>query len=232
MKNNALDILQAPTPPSAIKYLPKNIDTNDKTALALPYINARFVQQRLDEAFGPLGWQTDVKEIRGFVCVGIGIQAENGAWIWRWDTGQEDQNEASGEADAEGAEEDDSRGGAKAIFSRGLKRCGVQLGIGRDIYDMPKRRRKISLSNRGKWSGWAEDVTGDARPQSTNGGAKPAPARVAAKHESVVFADFAREKGASQDQIAASIAAHTVVGKTDWTAARADLAKALDDAPF
>jgi hypothetical protein len=147
-------ILQQPTPPDEVHYLPKNVNKEEKTALAVPYIDARFIHQRLDDACGPFGWQSDVKDIRGFVCVGIGIlNPDNGTWVWRWDTGQEAQTEA-----AEEGEEGEDVGGAKAIVSRGAKRAGVQFGIGRDVYDIPKVRCNIRINSKGGAGGWDEDV--------------------------------------------------------------------------
>lgn len=245
MNEHALDKLAAPTPASAIKYLPKSIDRgNPPTAIAIPYVSARFVQTRLDEAFGPLGWQTDVKDIRGFVCVGIGVRGEDGHWIWRWDTGQEDQTEASGdEADEAEGEDDIGRGGAKAIISRGLKRCGVQFGIARDIYDYPKRRYKVTLAN-GKFRGWAEEVNPTSRqPAGKNGSPKAeaqdqppdAPRHADEPHvdESLVFSKFAKDNHATTEQIAKAIKEATPEGgKTDWPAARRALGKAIDTVPF
>jgi len=91
-------ILNEPTPPARIRFVPQAISKEEKTALAVPYFDARFTMERLDAACGTFGWQSDVKEISGVFCVGIGIlNPENGAWSWKWDTGQE-EDEADEEA--------------------------------------------------------------------------------------------------------------------------------------
>ena len=234
-------ILQAPTPLTEIRYLPKHVDQTDKTAMALPYFDARFTHARLDAACGPFGWQSDVKDIRGFVCVGIAIlNPENATWVWRWDTGQEDQNEATGEADEDGDDEVKDVGGAKAIVSRGIKRAGVQFGIGRDIYDLPKVRCKVRLNNKGKAAGWDEDVASVIALRRQPQQRVPQPPATSASPEvsaattegtpqnggsnrllaSNTFGEHAQKSGATREQIATAIAqARGADGKTDWTAA-------------
>ena len=143
-----VDIVKAlalPTPPLKIKFLPKSVFSKLEgvvtkyRALALPFIDARYVQERLDEIAGPLGWQSKVEYFGGFVCVGIGIRnPDNGEWVWKWDTGQD---EASNQAPAENGDggEDDRSDYGRSVVSQGLKRAAYQWNIGRDLYKLPKR---------------------------------------------------------------------------------------------
>jgi hypothetical protein len=99
---------------------------------ALSYADARFTMQRLDEVMGPFGWQTEVREVSGIVCVGIGIKVpRSGAWVWKWDTGMDPEAETS--------EASDDPNAYKGVVSGGLKRAGVQWGIARDLYSIPKK---------------------------------------------------------------------------------------------
>lgn len=136
--------LALPTPPDKIKFLPRSIfgkaegDGVKWRALALPFIDARYVQERLDEIAGPLGWQSKVEYFGGFICVGIAIRdPDTGEWVWKWDTGQD---EASNQAPSENGDDDDDMSGyGKSVVSQGLKRAAYLWNIGRDLYALPKR---------------------------------------------------------------------------------------------
>jgi hypothetical protein len=164
--------LKQRTPDKEVGYLPQALhkDSQPPTALALPYVDARYVQQTLDDACGPLGWQSKVEAIGGFLVVGIGIRnPQTGEWVWKWDTGQEEPSDILDSED-----ESDHSAGAKGVISRGFKRTGVQWGIGRDIYDLPKRRRPIKLVN-GKFAGWAQDAPAGQTTTTTTTQTGPAP---------------------------------------------------------
>jgi hypothetical protein len=148
-------VLTAKTPGDEIRYLPQSLDKENRTALALAYIDARFVQDRLDLACGPLGWQTKVEEIGGFLCVGIGIiNPADGEWVWKWDTGADEPTE---KADFDDEADGGVSVGGKSIVSRGFKRAAVQWGIGRDLYDIRPRRRQCRINARGKFGGWEQE---------------------------------------------------------------------------
>lgn len=153
--------LKEHTPPREVKYLPQGLDRENRTALALPYVDARYVEDSLDAICGPLGWTSEVEEIGGFLCVGIGIRnPENPIdWVYKWDTGQD---EPTDETDYEDKSDAVTVAG-KSLVSRGLKRAGVQWGIARDLYDIPKRRRPIRLSASGKFAGWEERPDGNGK---------------------------------------------------------------------
>jgi hypothetical protein len=147
-----LEVLQAPTPPDDIKFLPKSVFVTNETrgegtALAIPHIDARFTQSRLDEACGPFEWQSEARECAGYLCVGIGIRnPETGEWLWKWDSGDEGKG--------------DGKFGAKDKISGGLKRTGYLWGVGRDVYDYPTRRLRCKLKKeKGDWKfrGWIDN---------------------------------------------------------------------------
>lgn len=110
----------------------------DKTkAICSAYIDARDVMNTLDK-YCHCGWQSDVKELAGFIFYGIGITIptehnEKGevSWSetqWRWDTGSRiEDNEKDNMYDQAG----------KSAASDALKRAAVQWGVGRFLYDLP-----------------------------------------------------------------------------------------------
>lgn len=152
-----LKALQAPTPPDDIKFLPKSIkqvDGHNGTALAIPHIDARFTQSRLDEACGPFNWQSEARECSGFLCVGIGIRnPETSEWLWKWDSGDEGKG--------------DGKYGAKDKISGGLKRAGYLWGVGRDVYAYPTRRLKCKIyignDKKPKFRYWTENPLEEKR---------------------------------------------------------------------
>jgi hypothetical protein len=86
------------------------------------------------------GWQTDVKELAGFIFYGIGInipvEAEGAMGkyqydiqtLWRWDTGARIENNPTDNMFEQAG---------KSAASDALKRAAVQWGIGRFLYDLP-----------------------------------------------------------------------------------------------
>lgn len=110
----------------------------DKTkAICSAYIDARDVMNTLDK-YCEHGWQTDVKELAGFIFYGIGIEVPEltsegkisgfSTTLWRWDTGARiEDNEKDNMYEQAG----------KSAASDALKRAAVQWGVGRFLYDLP-----------------------------------------------------------------------------------------------
>jgi hypothetical protein len=98
----------------------------DKRALALPYIDARTVMDRLDDVLGLAGWQDEYEfpgDSSALCKLSIRI---NGEWITREDVGSE----------SEQPDEGDRR---KASVSDALKRAAVKFSVGRYLYALPKQ---------------------------------------------------------------------------------------------
>lgn len=111
--------LAAPFDPCEIKFKPQTISGN--RALAVPYVDARVVMDRLDDVLGVLGWQDSYEVMAdGAVVCRLQVRA-GGEWITKTDVGGE----------SEQPDEGDRR---KAAFSDSLKRAAVKLGIGRYLY--------------------------------------------------------------------------------------------------
>ena len=101
--------------------------TGDKSkGMALAYIDARAVMERLDAVCHPSGWQCRYPHANGKTVCEIGIcvaPAHNGAepiWIWKADGAGDTDHEAE-----------------KGALSDAFKRAAVRWGIGRYLYDLP-----------------------------------------------------------------------------------------------
>jgi len=138
-----LEKLSAPFPPQAIHWRAQTL-TRDKTkALALAYLDARDVMDRLDAAVGPANWTDYYDEsASGRVLCKLSIQID-GQWITKSD--------GAGNTAVEG-----EKGGISDAF----KRAAVKWGIGRYLYDLGNVWAPCELYN-DKWSAWkpeAQDI--------------------------------------------------------------------------
>lgn len=110
-------------------------------AFVLAYVTNRAIMDRLDEVFGIAGWKNEFKQApEGGVLCGISFKHE-GEWVTKWDG-------------AENTNIDAVKGG----LSSSMKRCGVQLGIGRYLYNLTEnfaiitQDRKLGKYQKGKGS--------------------------------------------------------------------------------
>jgi hypothetical protein len=130
------DKLAEPFPPDAISWRVGST-TQDKTkGLALAYLDARDVMDRLDLVCGPGGWQNRYSHVGGVTVCEIGIRVGSETlqadakghpvflvperWIWK--------------ADGAGATDVEAEKGA---LSDAFKRAAVRFGIGRYLYSLP-----------------------------------------------------------------------------------------------
>lgn len=114
--------LQAPFPAHLVGWKPQSYTKDRSRALLLAYVDARAVQDRLD-AICPDGWSFEIE-----VVPGTGTPTVKGRLTVLGVT-REDIGEAT----------DGEYGTLKAASSDALKRCAVQFGIGRYLYDLPKQ---------------------------------------------------------------------------------------------
>jgi hypothetical protein len=114
---------------------------NDKPwAMWLAYIDARACQERLDEVFGPLGWQTryDIVPYDGNkfgVLCHIGVKSEGGEWVWKCNGAPLTDIESF-------------KGGISDAFRRV---CAGELGIGRYLYDFTETFTSGSITEVAGW---------------------------------------------------------------------------------
>lgn len=87
--------------------------------IALAYIDARNVMERLDAVVGPFCWDTQLTEVAGTCACSLTLTI-NGAQITRTDT--------AGQTDIEGE---------KGAASGALRRAAAQFGVGRYLYMLP-----------------------------------------------------------------------------------------------
>ena len=122
---NIFDDLAAPFPKEKIHWRAQSIKKDGTAAMALAYLDARDVMDRLDAVCGPQGWQAEHYDCGGgkMACK-IGIHSrivdDEPQWVWKSDGAGETQIEAE-----------------KGAFSGALKRAGVMWGIGRYLYSLP-----------------------------------------------------------------------------------------------
>jgi hypothetical protein len=111
--------LAAPFPLGEVKFKPGKV-SGDR-AMALAYVDARAIQDRLDEVVGSCGWQDSYECLPdGSVICKLQLRLD-GEWLAKMDVG----------APSEQPDEGDRR---KAAFSDALKRAAVKFGIGRYLY--------------------------------------------------------------------------------------------------
>jgi hypothetical protein len=100
--------------------------TSNNKAMALAYIDARAVMDRLDDVVGMYNWRcTHQRLSNDQVACKLAVRI-NGEWIEKEDVGSESQQPSEGDK-------------TKAAFSDSLKRAAVLFGIGRYLYRLPQQ---------------------------------------------------------------------------------------------
>lgn len=149
-----LKLLFAEFPREAISWRAQSMTKDGTKAMALAYIDARDVMDRLDDVCGSENWQ-DRYEFHGSrtVCY-LSIRVD-GEWITKAD--------GAGDSDVEAE---------KGAISDALKRAAVKWGIGRYLYSIvtPWVPCETYESNGKKhWKGWTVDpwslVRGSSAPK-------------------------------------------------------------------
>src|SRR5215210_7006339 len=116
--------LAAPFEPKDVKYKPQMVKNN--RALAMAYIDARLIQDRLDEVLGVENWEDGYKILPdGSVMCRLRCKFGD-RWISKTDVGSPSEQPDGGDR-------------LKAAFSDALKRAAVKFGIGRYLYRLPQQ---------------------------------------------------------------------------------------------
>jgi hypothetical protein len=114
--------LATPFEPREVKYKPQMVKNN--RCLAMAYIDARLIQDRLDEVLGVENWE-DAYRILPDGSVMCRLRCKLGdRWITKTDVGSPSEQPDGGDR-------------LKAAFSDALKRAAVKFGIGRYLYRLP-----------------------------------------------------------------------------------------------
>lgn len=115
--------LAEPFKASEIEWRIQGVDQSRMRGMAVPYIDSRAIQRRLDDAVGSFGWRNEFKqwhENSQLCCISILHTDENGDKEWhdKWDGAENSKIEA-----------------VKGGLSDSFKRAAVLWGIGRYLYD-------------------------------------------------------------------------------------------------
>lgn len=136
-----------PFPKEQITWRAQSVTKDGKSAMALAYIDARDVMNRLDEVCGIDGWQCKYSHANSKTICDIGISlnpyAEKPVWIWKAD--------GAGDTDIEAE---------KGAISDAFKRAAVKWGVGRYLYDLPcpwVPCESYKVGDRYKWSKFTDD---------------------------------------------------------------------------
>lgn len=167
------DELAAPFPKESIHWRAQSLTKDGSKAMALAYLDARDVMERLDAVCGPDGWQTEHYDCGGKMGCKIGVRSPyvsinpetkelSYQWVWKSDGAGETQVEAD-----------------KGAFSGAFKRAGVMWGIGRYLYDMPTIWVPCESYQKGDkyyWKKWTVDpwsrvpvIKGGVNPNDESG---------------------------------------------------------------
>jgi len=115
--------------------------TNQYGSNCVAYIDARYVQDLLDDVCGAEYWQVRYEEHKGNLFASIGINVSKGdgidvpeQWVWKSDCGTESQVEKQ-----------------KGEASDAFKRAAVMWGIGRFLYSLGIIKIKEVVEKNGKF---------------------------------------------------------------------------------
>tara|TARA_R100001530_G_scaffold44863_3_gene33958 strand:+ start:6940 stop:7695 length:756 start_codon:yes stop_codon:yes gene_type:complete len=161
-----LEQLKKPTAKSEIKYRVGSVYDKDRgKATVLSYVDARYVQDTLDNLIGPEFWENRFYEAKGALFCEITINID-GVKISKSDCGTEsDIAPAKGEA------------------SDAFKRAAVMFGIGRDLYSAETMFADLEK----KGSKWVlpRDWKPNNKVANTTPVSPPAPTKVNLKDQEV-----------------------------------------------
>jgi hypothetical protein len=167
--------LAAPFPVDEVQFKPQVVKGN--RALAIAYIDARAVMDRLDAVVGVHNWQ-DRYQLLPDSSVQCRLRVRiHGEWVAKADVGSPSDQPDGGDR-------------LKAAFSDALKRAAVKFGIGRYLYGLPPTwtdydPTKRQFSSRPLLPEWALPRTAS----SLNGNGKKLPANGTELHRRLMEAD-------------------------------------------
>lgn len=135
-------LLKRPFPAERVHWRIGSTNQDKTRGIALAYIDARDVMDRLDTVVGPVNWQDRYAwSDNGKLCCEIGIffsyiaehpaNATASGWVWKSNGAGDTQFEAD-----------------KGAFSDAYKRAAVMWGIGRYLYALPNEWVPIKQAGR------------------------------------------------------------------------------------
>lgn len=124
-----LKALSAPFPPHSIHWR-IGAKGKDNTAIALSYLDARDVMDRLDDVCGPENWQCKYSHAAQKTVCELAVKVD-GEWVTKAN--------GAGDSDIEGE---------KGALSDAFKRAAVLWGIGRYLYSLKSPWVKLTQNGR------------------------------------------------------------------------------------
>ena len=186
--SNQLDLfseLSKPFPSNDIEWRVQRsgVKNGRVWAMVIPYVTNRAIQSRLDSVFGVMGWKNEYKEISGGFMCGISIRCpDSKEWVTKWDGAEHTKIES-----------------IKGGISGAMKRCAVQWGIGRYLYNLEacfadcftgregKNRAEAKGQNGHKtYFTWNPPKLPDFALPDNEKGQKPEPRNIPANHQAPV----------------------------------------------
>lgn len=120
MIDTVFDKLSEPFPPDKVSWRIGSTNADKTKGLALAYVDARDIMDRLDLVCGPAGWQRRHPHVGGTTTCEIDIWIEERGWVTKSDGAGDTQVEAE-----------------KGSLSDSFKRAAVNWGVARYLYALP-----------------------------------------------------------------------------------------------
>ena len=136
MNKNDLKIFDEPFAEKDVEWRVGNVSNNQKISCkVLCYLTNRAIMNRLDKVCGKANWKNEYKAgPQGGVLCGISILID-GDWITKWDGAENSNIEA-----------------VKGGLSDSMKRCAVQWGMGRYLYNLGETWGIVVEKGQGKYT--------------------------------------------------------------------------------
>lgn len=132
--------LKRPFPKGAVKWKAQTTSRDETRALAVAFIDARNVMERLDRTVGPQGWSDEYEIIAATPGEYVVECRLSVLGVIKADVGDSSATSSN------------SKNQAKAAYSDALKRAAVKFGIGRYLYALPlewvpydSQRRRLAM---------------------------------------------------------------------------------------
>lgn len=125
------DALKAPFAPDAVSWRVGSTTGDKKKGMALAFIDARDVMDRLDAVVGPAGWERRHPHVEKTTTCELTLILPDGTRVTKSD--------GAGDTDVEAE---------KGSLSDSFKRAAVNWGIGRYLYDLPSPWVELEAAGR------------------------------------------------------------------------------------
>jgi hypothetical protein len=183
--------LARPFDEKEVKFKPAVVKNNK--AMALAYVDARVVQDRLDDVLGVEGWSDEYEFLPDGSCLCRLRCRIADEWLTKMDVGSPSEQPDQGDR-------------TKAAVSDALKRAAVKFGVGRYLYRMPQQ-----------WVDYDSMKRQFVRPPQLPSFARPNPLGKGADNLKATLQKSAADQGAPilDDQVRESLELKATLGFDD-----------------